>query len=69
MNPEKHPCPVRGHSHTLVHVKEHTQQGTGKKADTWECPSGRYRWFLLRGRSLADGARLMRPRWGWKEDK
>lgn len=64
----QHQCPVRGHSHALVHVQEHTQDGTGLKADTWECPTGQYRWFLIRGRQIADGARRMRPRWGWSKN-
>lgn len=68
--PEAPRCPIRGHEHSLNHHQAHTQMGSGSEADTWECPSGRYRWFLLRGRGkdlATNGLRMNRPRWGWSK--
>lgn len=61
-------CPIKGHAHFLVVQKEHTQAVTGAKARTFECPTGRYRWFVLEGHSVQDPAmRQTRPRWGWRK--
>jgi hypothetical protein len=59
-------CPIKGHDHLLACIAEHVQDGTGNRAETWECPTGRYRWFVLAGRSAENSIRLIRPRWGWK---
>lgn len=57
-------CLIRGHDHDLVGVETHTNPD-GLIAHTWECPTGRYRWFLIPGRELSDLTRRNRPRWGW----
>jgi len=60
-----HRCPIRGHKHDVAVVKSHTQVGTGKKAVTYECPTGVYRWFALLGQPISS-LRLKRPRYGWR---
>ncbi len=59
------PCPIRGHDHELIVVTEHTQYLTGDRATTWECPSGRYRWFHIHKMGFTPANRQTRPRWGW----
>lgn len=59
-------CPVRGHDHALVAVGTHTQHPTGQTGTTWECPSGRYRWFAIDGRPVSNVTRQVRPRYGWR---
>lgn len=60
-------CTVRGHEHELVLVRTVTQKGTGDQAALWECPTGRYRFFVLAGRVASNAMRMTRPRYGWKE--
>lgn len=61
-------CPIRGHAHQLVEVGTHVQDGTGSTATTWECPTGRYRWFHIHNLGFKPYAmRMDRPRSGWKE--
>jgi hypothetical protein len=62
-------CPIRGHDHLVVKVKDHVQVGTGKKATTWECPLGAYRWFSIEGKPLPEAIRFDRPRWGWPKSR
>ncbi len=59
------PCPIRGHDHELIPVRQHEQDGTGDQATTWECPTGRYRWFEIHRLGFNPGMRQTRPRWGW----
>lgn len=59
-------CPIRRHDHDLVRLSTLRQVGTETKAGLWECPTGRYRWFVLDGYALSDTTRMARPRWGWK---
>lgn len=64
----QHKCPVRGHEgHLLRLVSTHEQKGSGAQGATFECPSGKYRWFVLNGRALSDVVRQVRPRWGWRK--
>lgn len=58
-------CLIRGHDHPLTVIIRHTQDGTGSVGFTWECPTGRYRWFALDGRTPVDVTRTVRPRHGW----
>lgn len=62
-------CPVAGHQHELVHVRDHTQAGTGQRATTWECPTGRYRWFHIHRLGFNPRLRQDRPRNGWKKEE
>jgi len=59
-------CPIRGHDHDVRVIERHTQAGTGKKATTYGCPSGVYRWFVPDGQPLG-GLRIRRPRGGWRK--
>lgn len=62
-------CPVRGHDHEVCLHRVATQKGTGSRANIWECPTGRYRWFQLEertGEPLDDAPRMARPRFGWR---
>lgn len=59
-------CPIRGHNHATQLVRELTNIA-GEKADLFECPSGKYRWFVLKGRALSDLTRMMKPRFGWRK--
>ena len=60
-------CPIKGHDHRLTFVREHTQDGTGKKATMWECPSGRYRWFHIHDLGFNPKLKMTLPRSGkWK---
>ncbi len=60
-------CPIRGHDHDLTLHRIVVQQGTGSKAEIWECPTGRYRWFLIGGQEFAAHAvKMLRPRFGWR---
>lgn len=60
----RHACPIRGHDHDLTVVREH-RNPEGRVGHTVECPSGRYRWFVLEGRTVSNLTRQNRPRWGW----
>ncbi len=59
-------CPIRGHDHDVRVIERHMQVGTGKKATTYGCPSGVYRWFVPVGQSIG-GLRTKRPRGGWRK--
>ncbi len=62
-----HWCPIQGHDHKLIGVYSHQRGGDQKfVADTFECPTGYYRWFVLRGRQVSDDIRQKRPRYGWR---
>jgi len=60
-------CPVRGHDHELLTVREVVQTGTGVKGWVLECPTKPHRWFVVEGRQPGPYNKLMRPRWGWKD--
>jgi len=64
-----HRCPVRGHDHDLDHVSDHRQAGTGETAELVECPTGRYRWFLVGDREPNAFNRQTRPRYGWPSSR
>lgn len=61
-------CPVRGHTHLVTQVRTHVQDGTGDTATTWECPTGRYRWFQVDRLGFNPSLRMDRPRAGWKDN-
>jgi len=64
-------CPVKGHGHGLTLVSEHTQDVTGDKAYTIECPTGACRFFFIPTAYARVGSmpRYKRPRWGWGGEK
>lgn len=62
-------CPVRGHDHPATVIKTVRQVRTGKTADLFECPTGKYRWLVMRDRFLtAETPRMVKPRYGWRHD-
>lgn len=67
VQPVPPPCPTRGHDHDLLHLRTVYQDGTGARADWWECPGGRRRWFLPEGKRTAPAFQFDRPRRGWKD--
>lgn len=66
------PCVIRGHQHMLTFVREDTQQGSGNKAWTMQCPTNaRIRFFHIVGlhgvtMPIDRMPRMTMPRYGWK---
>lgn len=62
-------CLVRGHHHDLALVRTIEQRGTGVRAYVWQCPTGRYRYFVPEGSRPSNAMRTTRPRYGWPQPK
>lgn len=77
-------CPIKHRKfgqHDLNVLRVVTQSGTGETATWYECPTGRYRWFIPEFQ-LADAMILGKPidyeflkrfqynipHWGWKKE-
>lgn len=60
-------CPIKGHNHDLNHYKDIVQKGTGTHAVLYECPTGRYRFFVIDGQRVSRDRMYVRPRFGWHE--
>jgi hypothetical protein len=59
-------CPIKGHDHTVGIVQKHINMSK-VPAVTYQCPTGRYRWFIVTPVASLEGLRFQtKPRWGWK---